>query len=141
MVLAAVAAIAMVPGAVLARHEQATHAPTAQPTPPARRWAADADLRVGMSRIHTLLVELRQYELGDTDQRMALDRVGLIEHAAAGIFARCRLTPEKDAVLHDMLVRLLAAVQKLKANPRDMAQVQAMRDAVAAYPRYFDDPG
>lgn len=94
-----------------------------------------------MDRIHVALDELRHYEMGHMDATMALDRVGLIEQAAADIFARCKLPEDRDAVLHHMLVPLLAAAQKLKAHPDDMAQVQAMRDAVADYPRYFADPG
>jgi hypothetical protein len=92
-----------------------------------------------MGRIRTALEELRHYEMGHMDATMALDRVGLIEQAATGIFARCKLAPEQDAVLHGMLVPLLGAAQKLRADPGDMAQVQAMRRAVADYPRYFED--
>jgi hypothetical protein len=135
------AAFAMVPGAARAQHDHAAHAHTTAPVPPpAQRWAGDAALRDGMGRIHTALEELRHYEMGHMDATMALDRVGLIEQAAAGIFAKCKLTPERDAVLHGMLVPLLGAAQQLKANPQDMAQVDAMRRAVAGYPRYFDDP-
>src|SRR5579875_665344 len=130
--LGALAAVAIVPGAARAQHDHAAHAHVTQPVPlPAQRWAADAALREGMGRIHTALEELRHYEMGHMDATMALDRVGLIEQAAADIFARCRLTPEKDAVLHGMLVPLLGAARKLKADPQDMAQVRAMRSAVA----------
>ena len=76
---------------------------------------------------------------GDLDT-LALDRVDVIEASAADIFAKCKLAPTQDAVLHGMLVPLLAAVQKFKADPRDMAQLAVMREAVAGYPRYFDAP-
>jgi hypothetical protein len=136
-----VMALAAVPGAARAQHDHAAHAHVTAPVaPPAQRWAVDAALRDGMGRIHVALEELRHYEMGHMDATMALDRVGLIEQAAADIFAKCRLAPERDAVLHGMLVPLLGAAQKLQANPQDMAQVQAMRKAVADYPRYFDDP-
>lgn len=135
-------AATMQTGPVHAQHDHAAHAHVAQPVPaPAQRWQADANLRDGMDRIHTALEELRHYEMGHMDATMALDRVGLIEQAAADIFAKCKLAPEQDAVLHGMLVPLLGATQKFKANPQDMAQVEAMRSAVAAYPRYFDAPG
>ncbi|WP_424680915.1 DnrO protein [Frateuria sp. YIM B11624] len=140
--LFATLAAALAPGAVRAQHDHAAHAHVAQPVPPpSERWAADAVLRDGMGRIHTALEELRHYEMGHMDATMALDRVGLIEQAATDIFARCKLAPEQDAVLHGMLVPLLGAAQKLKADPQDMAQVQAMRKTVADYPRYFGDPG
>ncbi len=113
---------------------------SSQSTPPAQPWHADAALREGMTRIHTALEELRHYEMGHMDATMALDRVGLIEQAAADIFTTCKLAPEQDAALHTMLVPLLHAASQLKQDPRDMAQMTAMRDAVAAYPRYFDQP-
>ena len=130
------------PGAAFAQHaHHAAPGDTAPAPAPAARWPADVALRDGMGRIHVALEELRHYEMGHMDATMALDRVGLIEQAAADIFARCKLPEDRDAVLHHMLVPLLAAAQALKAHPDDMAQVQAMRDAVAAYPRYFADPG
>lgn len=139
--LGALAAIAMAPGAVRAQHDHAGHAHAAAPVPPpARRWAVDATLRDGMRVIHTVLEQLRHYEMGHMDAAMALYRVDLIERTTADIFAKCKLPPEQDAVLHGMLVPLLDAARKLKADPKDMAQVKAMRDAVADYPRYFDDP-
>lgn len=134
-------AAAMAPGPVRAQHDHAAHAHVTTVAAPAQRWTADATLRDGMGRIHTALEELRHYEMGHMDATMALDRVGLIEQAAADIFAKCKLAPEQDAVLHGMLVPLLAAAQRLKTNPQDMAQVAAMREAVAGYPRYFDDAG
>lgn len=140
---AALALTAAAPcGTAIAQHDHPAHAHSATAAPaPAHRWTADADLRAGMGRIQVALAELRHYEMGHMDATMALDRVGLIEQAATDIFAKCKLAPEQDAVMHGMLVPLLGAAQKLKADPKDMAQVQAMRDAVADYPRYFKDPG
>ncbi|MCX7515038.1 DnrO protein [Frateuria sp. STR12] len=124
-----------------AQHDHATHAHVTPAVPPrAQRWDTDAALRDGMDRIHTALEELRHYEMGHMDLTMALDRVGLIEQAAADIFARCKLPPQRDAVLHGMLVSLLGAAREFRADPQDMAQVEAMRTAVADYPRYFDAP-
>ena len=128
-------------GPAFAQHaHHAMPAEAAPVAPPAARWQADTALQDGMARIHVALEELRHYEMGHMDATMALDRVGLIEQAAADIFAKCKLPEDRDAVLHHMLVPLLAAAQALKAHPDDMAQVQAMRKAVADYPRYFADP-
>ncbi|MGA0587644.1 DnrO protein [Dyella sp. KRB-257] len=129
-------------GVAFAQHaHHAAPGDTAPVPAPAARWPADAALQGGMGRIHVALEELRHYEMGHMDATMALDRVGLIEQAAADIFATCKLPAERNAVLHRMLVPLLAAAQKLKADPDDIAQVQAMRDALADYPHYFADPG
>lgn len=139
---AAAALLALAPGAALAQHDHAAHTHVAAPVPPpAHPWQPDATLRTGMEQIHTALEQLRHYEMGHMDATLALDRVDAIEESAAGIFAKCKLPPERDAVLHGMLVPLLAAAQKFKANPRDMGQLAAMREAVAGYPRYFEAPG
>ena len=137
----ALALLALAPGAALAQHDHAMHAQAAAPVPPpAQRWAADAALSADMGQIHAVLEQLRHYEMGHMDATLALDRVDVIEASAADIFAKCKLAPTQDAVLHGMLVPLLAAVQKFKADPRDMAQLAVMREAVAGYPRYFDAP-
>lgn len=137
----ALAAFALPAGAALAQHDHAAHAHVAAPVPPpARPWATDATLRVDMGQIHLVLEQLRHYEMGHMDATLALDRVSVIEESAADIFAKCKLAPEQDAVLHGMLVPLLAAVQKFKADPADMHQLSAMREAVARYPHYFEAP-
>ena len=120
--------------------DHAAHAANAPVPAPAQRWATDAPLREGMGRIHTALGELRHYEMGHMSQAMALDRVATIEEATSYLFAHCKLAPDADAALHGMLGPLLTAAQTFKKNPQDMAAVAAMRDAVAQYPRYFDDP-
>ncbi len=137
--LGALAMLAQSAAAVPQQAHDAGHVPH-HVAAPDQRWHADAALHGGMTRIHTALEELRHDEMGHMDATMALDRIGLIEQAAADIFAKCKLAPEQDAALHGMLVPLLAAAHKLKQDPDDMAQVVAMRDAVADYPRYFDRP-
>lgn len=139
---AALTALALAPGAARAQHDHAAHAHVAAPVPPpAQPWAADATQRADMDEIRTALEQLRHYEMGHMDATLASDRVTAIEEAAADIFAKCKLGPQQDAVLHGMLVPLLAAAQKFKADPRDMAQLAAMRTAVAQYPHYFEAPG
>ncbi len=123
-----------------AHDDHAAHAANAPIAVPATRWATDAPLREGMGRVHTALDELRHYEMGHMPVGMALERVASIEDATTYMFAHCKLAADADAALHGMLVPLLAAAQRLKKNPQDMAAVVAMRSAVADYPRYFDDP-
>ncbi|MBS0589736.1 MAG: DnrO protein [Proteobacteria bacterium] len=140
-IAAAMLALTLAP-ASRAQHDHTAHAHITAPVPPpTTRWPADPALRDGMGRIHTALDELRHFEMGHIGAEMAKERAEKIEHAAADIFARCKLTPERDAVLHGMLMPLLSAAAKLKADPNDVGEVAAMRRAVADYPRYFDDPG
>lgn len=121
--------------------EHAGHSASAATIPvPAERWAADAPLREGMGRIQEALKELRHYEMGHMPEATALEFVATIQDAGAYIFTHCKLAPDADAALHSMLAPLLSAAQSLKNDPHDLAAVTAMRNAVADYPRYFDDP-
>lgn len=135
------ALLALPSSPLLAQHNHAAHAHVTTVAPPVTPWAADATLRTDMDAIHTVLEQLRHYEMGHMDATLAVDRASAIETAAADIFAKCALTPQKDAVLHGMLVPLLAAVSQFKVNPADMRQLAAMRAAVANYPQYFEAPG
>lgn len=122
-------------------HEHAGHAALAAGIAvPAERWAADAPLREGMGRIQVALEELRHFEMGHMKEPTALEFVVEIQDAGAYIFTHCKLAPDADAALHSMLAPLLSAAQTLKDDPRDIAAVDAMRKAVADYPRYFYDP-
>ena len=127
----------------LPQHSQEDHAAPAASTRaplPAERYATDAPLREGMTRVRSALDELRHYEMGHMPENMALERVATIEEAARYMFANCKLPPAADAALHGMLGPLLAGAAALEKDPKDMAAVAAMRKAVANYPRYFDDP-
>lgn len=142
--LPAALALAMIaqPLPLPAQHNHAAHAHVTQPVPvPAPRWVADATLRDGMGRIHAALRDLRNFDGGRMDGATALERVDRIERAAADIFAKCRLAPEQDAVLHGILIPLLGATQRFKEGTHSVQELEAMRKAVAGYPRYFNDPG
>lgn len=133
-------ALAATPVMAQHAHEHSGHDSAEQTAIPAQRWATDAPLREGMSRVHEALKVLQHYPMGHVSEAMALDRVQQIKDAGAYMFANCKLPTKPDQALHGMLVPLLAAAQKLEKDPSDMSQVQAMRDAIANYPRYFDDP-
>ncbi len=121
--------------------EHESHAATTAPLAiPAQRHTTDAALRDGMSRIHAALDELTHYEMGHMPQSIAVERVDTIKQATDTIFANCKLDPEADAALHSMLVPLLNGIHAFQKNPADSATVATMRQAVADYPRVFDDP-
>lgn len=138
-------ALACCPGLVVGAQVPPTpahddHAALSTAPMPAQRYATDAPLREGMRRVRAALDELRHYEMGHMPEQIALERVGDIEEATRYMFANCKLAAAPDAALHGMLVPLLAAAAALKKNPQDLPAVGAMRNAVADYPRYFDDP-
>jgi hypothetical protein len=122
-------------------HDPAASAAVPAAPVPATRYTPDAPLRAGMRSVHQAVSELAHAEMGHMSAAMTRDRATAIETAVAGMFANCKLEPTPDAALHGILVPLLTAAQALKANPADTAQVVRMRDAIAAYPRYFDDTG
>jgi hypothetical protein len=93
-----------------------------------------------MGRIQVALEELGHFEMGRMKESTTLEFVAEIQDAGAYIFTHCKLAPDADAALHSMLAPLLSAAQTLKDDPRDLAAVDAMRKAVADYPRYFEDP-
>jgi hypothetical protein len=117
------------------------HATTPVPAAaPEGGWATDAPLREGMARVRGALDELRHYEMGHMPRGLAVEKVGEVKDAVSYMFAHCRLKADADAALHDMLVPLLAAVQRFESDPSDAGSIAAMRAAVADYPRLFDDP-
>ncbi len=121
--------------------EHESHVATTAPVAiPAQRHATDAPLRDGMSRIHGALDELAHYEMGHMPKSMAIERVDTIKAATDSIFANCKLAPDADAALHGMLVPLLNGIQAFQKDPADTSTVAAMRQAIADYPRVFDDP-
>lgn len=123
-------------------HHQHDAAPASAAAPvPATRYQPDAPLRAGMRTVHQAVAELAHAEMGHMDAALTRDRASTIEAAVVEMFANCKLEPTPDAALHGILVPLLSAAQALKANPADTAPVARMRESIAAYPRYFDDPG
>ncbi|HET8899280.1 MAG TPA: DnrO protein [Rhodanobacteraceae bacterium] len=133
---------ALLPGMSRAQHhhDAQAHAQETLATPPAQRYAADIHLKDGITRIHAALEQLGHYETGPVDTVAVREQVKRIDAAAADIFAKCKLAPDADAALHGMLLPLLGAANKLRDNPRDVPQVAVMREAIAAYPHYFDAP-
>lgn len=120
-------------------HDHAAHAVATAPASHAR-WTPDAPLSEGMRRVQEALAELRHHEMGHMSADQAREQAGAIEGAVSSIFAKCKLAPDADAALHGILVPLLEGAQRLHGDPADKAAIQAMRDAVADYPRHFDDP-
>jgi hypothetical protein len=114
----------------------ATHAAV-----PAQRYASDSALREGMSHIRAALDELAHYEMGHMPKSIAIERVDAIHAATESIFANCKLPADADSALHGMLVPLLKGIQAFRDNPDDTSTIATLRQALADYPRVFDDPG
>lgn len=114
-------------------------ATTALPTPPATPWPSDAPLREGMRRMHQAVVALGHAERGHLDATQTIAAAQQVQDAANFMFTNCKLTPEPDAALHGVLATLMSGAAALKAKPADTSPVASMREAVALYPRMFED--
>ncbi|MEO6227350.1 MAG: DnrO protein [Thermomonas sp.] len=111
----------------------------ALPTPPATPWPSDAPLRDGMRRMHRAVDALGHAERGHLDAAQTSAAAQQVQDAANFMFANCKLTPEPDAALHGVLATLMSGAAAIKANPADTSAVASMREAVALYPRMFED--
>ncbi len=119
----------------------AAHAPavTELPPPPATPWLSDAPLREGMRRMHRAVEALEHANHEHLDVTQTLAASGQVQDAANFMIANCNLAPEPDAALHGLLTILLSGAHTIKASPHDTTPLAAMRDAVALYPRVFED--
>lgn len=129
-------------------HEETQHATdehtahavaVALPTPPATPWASDAPLREGMRRMHQAVNALEHAEHGHLDDAQTTAVAQQVQDAANFMFANCKLTPEPDAALHGLLAALMSGAAAIKANPADTSPAVSMREAMALYPRMFED--
>ncbi|TKS54736.1 DnrO protein [Luteimonas yindakuii] len=100
------------------------------------KWTPDAPLMAGMRRLHAALDGANT---GDAQQALRL--ASEADAAVAYMFEHCELEAEPDVALHGVLARVMAGTQALRDDPEDLAPLAMMRDAVADYPRLFDDPG
>lgn len=112
----------------------------AAPELPATPWPSDPPLREGMRRMHRAVQALTHAEHDHLDAAQATAAAQHVQDAASYMIANCKLAPEPDAALHGVLSTLLAGAAAIKADPTDTTPVAAMREALALYPRMFEDP-
>lgn len=140
-VAALVCAIAAPSHAMAAPQDHAHHAALPPAAAPAQRWATDAPLRQGMADIRAAVAALQHYEHGHLGAQQAVTLATQVEGHVAYLVANCKLEPQADAALHGIIAQLMQGSSALKANPKDMAAIATMRQALQDYPRQFDDPG
>lgn len=138
------ALLSVAPPFVREAHGAQARASHARPVPedvPASRWATDASLRDGMRRIHNAVDALGHYEHGHMDAAQAANVAEQIDAAVGDMVADCSLTPDADIALHGLLAEFLAGAKALRESSEPpTAAIAEMRDALARYPRLFDDP-
>lgn len=104
------------------------------------RWAPDEPLRKGMRQMRDALDGLAHHEAGQLGNDEVRELATGVDEAVAFMFANCKLDPEPDQALHDILARLMSGARALHAKPADPTPVASMRAALEDYPKLFDDP-
>ena len=112
-------------------------------TASAPRWPTDAPLRAGMARIRASVDALQHAGHGHLDAGQLTALASSVQREIRFIVANCRLEPRAEAALHPILGTLGegAQAQALQSTPPDLSRIPAMRAALRAYARQFDDPG
>ncbi|RYF15100.1 MAG: hypothetical protein EOO30_15715 [Comamonadaceae bacterium] len=110
-----------------------------------RKWATDAPLRTGMSRIRTLTAgALDDAHAGKFDAKASASVAAQVEQQVAGIVANCKLEPQADAMLHLVIADIGAGTGamagKVPGRKSEDGLLQ-LAQAVNAYGRHFQHPG
>ena len=120
-------------------HAHQHAAPAAQATAPAQRYATDAPLRENMAAIREIVQTLEHAEhsqLADAEVSML---AGKVNHHVNQIIANCKLPPDADAALHEIIVPMVQEAGKLKNAPQDLSPVAALREGLATYDARFKE--
>lgn len=110
-----------------------------------RKWASDAPLRDGMTRIRGLVApKVAAAHAGTMGTAEYAALAGQVEVEVGKIVASCKLPPEADAVLHVVLSDLTAGTDAMAGRGKGTVQRDGFVKVVAAvndYGRTFDHPG
>jgi hypothetical protein len=150
IVTAAAMAAACAPAAMAASATSpAAHAHDASPAKNrldhGRKWASDAPLREGMTRIRALVApELPRAHAGTMAPAEYAALAAKVEVQVGHIVANCKLPPEADAVLHGVLSELssgTAAMAGRAAGTQPSEGLLHVAQALNDYGRTFEHPG
>ena len=138
-------ALALVPAAARAEVQQHDHGHGTAPQltlDHGKRWATDAPLREGMTRIRAVVEpRLEQVHAGGIDRATYSQMAGAIEAQLAYIVGNCKLEPEADAVLHVIIGGVGEGVDAMKSGAHAAQGAQQIVAALDNYGRYFEHPG
>jgi hypothetical protein len=123
------------------QHDHPAPAATANRVAPAQRYATDATLREQMRDIRGNVLALEHYGHDHISKELAAQLADQITGHVNTIIVNCKLPPDADAALHDIIGPLLQHASTLKADPGRGDAIAGMRKALDQYARTFDDPG
>ncbi len=109
-----------------------------------RKWATDAPLRDGMSRIRMLVEpQLAAAHAGKLSPAQYAALAGQVETEVGSIVANCKLDPKADAVLHIVIGEIGAGTDAMAGKTSKQRPQQGLiqiAKAVNDYARHFDHP-
>lgn len=109
------------------------------------KWATDAPLRDGMTRIREQVApQVEAAHAGKLDAAQYRALAQAVETEVAGIVANCKLEPAADAVLHVVLADMTASVDAMRSDHAGGAQAAAvvkLADTLNQYESHFEHPG
>lgn len=145
---AAAAAAAFTPAALAAGaagHSHDEAAPSKLTLDHGRKWATDAPLRNGMSRIRNLAATgVEDVHGGKMGQAQYAALAQKIELEVANIVANCKLEPQADAMLHVVIAGIGSGTEAMAGKaPKAQAEKGLLQVAAAVndYGKFFDHPG
>ena len=110
-----------------------------------RKWATDAPLREGMTRMRALVApQLAAAHAGRIDAQAYADLAGKLDVEVGTIVSNCKLSPQADAVLHVILSDLTAGSSAMAGRTPGADRAHALvqvATAVNTYGRYFEHRG
>lgn len=110
-----------------------------------KKWATDAPLRDGMTKIRTLVEpKIDAAHAGRITPAQYKQIASGVEAQVASIVANCKLAPDADAMLHLVIAELGQGADAMAGKDAKVRPLQGFGRTVTAlneYGRHFDHPG
>ena len=105
-----------------------------------QKWPTDASLRKGMREIRALVADSPFSTGSATADPLAAKQIAMgVEGQVAYLIKNCELEPKADAALHVLISDMLEGAEALKKATPSAAGLALINNALAEYPKYFDD--
>jgi len=128
-----------------AAHSHEAAAPHKLSLDQGRKWATDAPLREGMSRIRGMVApQLVAAHAGKLDEAAYRELATQVEAQVGAIVAQCKLEPRADAMLHLVIAELGEGSDAMAGKHAKLRPEQGLlktAQAVNAYGSHFAHPG
>lgn len=100
-----------------------------------KKWATDAPLREGMSRVRSAVLDAP----ADPQDAAAADLAQAVRDEVSFLIANCGLEGDADANLHIVIATMLSGSDMLENSQQREAGMETLATALHQYEEYFDD--